>query len=170
MNIHVTRPAGLSSPLAQPTAQELRKQLEETIDREREDLYEQGLSDGEMYADELALDKIDPRVAEANVEQWKGISSAIVGGVAGAFAGYQGGNVALLGVGGATAASFARSGYQNGEGVASCAGAGLFFGSITGIASSFGGAWGAVVGGITGAIVASNLPSLLEPADRTPWV
>ncbi len=166
MNIHVTPPAGAFSPLAKPTAQEARQKLEETIDREREALYDKDLCDYEMYAEESALDKLDPRVAEANVKEWKAISRAIVGGVAGAFVGHQGGNVGMFGIGGATAAAFTRNIYQNGESVVSSAGAGLIFGSITGVASSFGGTFGAIVGGVTGAIVAGNLPSLFEEARR----
>ena len=166
MNIHVTPPAGAFSSLAKPTAQEARQKLEETIDRERDALLDQDLCDYEIYAKESALDKIDPRVAEANVKDWKTVTRAVVGGVAGAFVGHQGGNVGMIGLGGATAASFARSGYQNGESFASSAGAGLFFGSIVGVASSFGGTFGAIVGGLTGAIVAGNLPSMFEKVDR----
>lgn len=166
MNIHVTPPAGAFSPLAKPTSLEARQKLEETIDREREALFDRDLDDYQLYAEECALDKLDPRVAEADVKEWKTITRAVVGGVAGAFVGHQGGNVGMFGLGGATAASFARSGYQNGESVGSSAGAGLFFGSIVGVAGSFGGTFGAIVGGLTGAIVAGNLPSLFESSDR----
>ena len=82
--------------------------------------------------------------------------------MAGAFAGHAGGNVALFGVGGASALGTARGIQQNGESLLSGAGAGLLFGGGIGLLSSVGGAFGAVVGGITGAVLAVNLPDRLK--------
>ncbi len=155
MNIHVT------TPRIQPDVYQMRKDLENAIDAERDRLLDEG-DPYDIYQGEAALDKIDPRVAEAGVREWKAISRAIVGGVAGAFAGYSGGNVALYGLGGASATSIARNIQQNGEGLLSGAGAGLIFGGGIGFLSSIGGGFGAIVGGLTGAAIAANLPGLLK--------
>lgn len=148
-------------PKVKPDVYQLRKELEQAIDDERMRIHDE-YDFYEIPREEYALDKIDPRVAEADVRDWKAITRAVVGGVAGAFAGYSGGNTALFGLGGATTVSTARSVQQNGEGLLSGAGAGLIFGTGIGLLSSIGGGFGAVVGGITGAVLAVNLPGLLK--------
>jgi hypothetical protein len=170
MNIHT------SYPLSQPSRSagiasvaERRQDLEKTIDEQREAIQDQywdgDLTPEEAYHKDSALDRLDPRVAEAKVKGWKTATRSLVGAVAGALTGFQGGNTALYGIGVPTLAAITRGIQQSGEGVGEGLLTGAFYSPIVGLLSSVGGPFGAAVGGITGAVIAGNLPGLLQSAD-----
>lgn len=141
-------------------------QIEELRDRNLEELENFEINHYEFFEREKWLDRLDPKVQRARVKGWQAAARSLVGGAAGAFLGYQGGWAAGLATGTVGTAAMLRRAYQNDllevdEGFNS-----VIAGGVMGLLSAAGGPFGAVVSGITGAVIGAKLPTLFT---RSPY-